>query len=589
MDEAVHSIDGLLQAIETPADETGALATIAEWLEPFAPSLIVLGTGESAVLALEACGTKSGDLEIRDLLGQVLQHLKSSDFCTFDIGGGPFAGTVFGVRLPIEDRDLILGGIIAANSPDFSASASLRRTLVHYGRMAWAAIQHYSEKQIALTENSHIRAEHSTLRLASLQSILEVTREREQRLAVEAHQLAIEQFLQAAEKSIKSKSEFLANISHEIRTPMTAILGFAEELMSSTQDANTRGVMAIIMRNGEHLLEIINDVLDISRIEAGGLQVERIPCSPTEILADVALLMRKRAQAKGLELVVEFSGKRPDTAVTDPTRLRQILINLVGNAIKFTEKGEVRIRSSLVSEDSENPQLRLEVLDTGIGMTEEQVSSLFQPFMQADLATTRRYGGTGLGLAISKRLAEMLGGDIRVQSSLGLGSRFIVTVDISPSENTSSVPDVPSVFIVEQADERDPIEELAKLDLRVLLVEDCSDNQRLISLILKKTGARIEIASDGVEALEWLLSPSVNAAGIAFDVVLMDIELPLLSGVEVTRRAREAGLKIPVIALSAHATEDYMQVANEAGCDLYLTKPIDRQELLRAILECVSK
>lgn len=589
MDEAIQSIDGLLQAIETPADETGALAAIARWLEPFHPSLIFLGTGQLSVLAVEARGAAAGRIEPKELLESIAGRLEDDEFCLFQTGENLPLDTAFGVRLPIDDRELILGGVVGEGADAFFRSNASRQTLVHYGVIAWTAIKHYSEKQIALTENRHLRAEHSTLRLAHLQSTVDLVHEREHRLAAEAEQLATEQFLQAAEKSSKSKSEFLANISHEIRTPMTAILGFAEELAETVQDPESRGAVSIITRNGQHLLEIINDVLDISKIEAGGLQVERIVCSPTEILSEVVLLMRKRAEAKGLELIVEFDGTPPETVVTDPTRVRQILINLVGNAIKFTEKGEVRIRSELLAEPSESPRLRFEVIDTGIGMTEEQVESLFQPFSQGDLATTRRYGGTGLGLAISKRLAEMLGGDIDIQSALGVGSRFVVTVDASPDPGGDhGSRDFPRRVLI-QSKKSLSVEALAEKNLRILLVEDCPDNQRLISLILRKMGARVEIASDGREALDWLLPEAAEHTADPFDLILMDIELPILNGVDVTRQLRAEGVQTPVIALSAHATADHVRTAGEAGCDLYLTKPVDRQKLLDAVCECVRR
>jgi signal transduction histidine kinase/CheY-like chemotaxis protein len=595
MEQSIRSVDDLLEAIDTPGDETGALAAIAEWLGPFAPSFVFLGTGEGTVLALEVCENAVGAVEAHDRVRTIIRDLGDNRFCTLQLGNESNLGTAFGIRLATADRDLILGGTVREGGDSFAQSTSLHQTLAHYGKIAWTAIQHYSEKQIVLTENRHMRAEHSTLRLAHLQSTLEAVHEREERLAVEAHQLATEQFLHAAEKANKSKSEFLANISHEIRTPMTAILGFAEEISTTTQDPVAGEAASIITRNGEHLLEIINDVLDISKIEAGGLQVERIPCSPRDILADVVSLMGKRARARGLVLVSELEANLPETVVTDPTRVRQILINLVGNAIKFTEKGEVRIWSGLTEEASEKPKLRFDVIDTGIGMTPDQVERLFQPFTQADLATTRKYGGTGLGLAISKRLAGMLGGDIAIQSTFGVGSRFSVTVDASSADIPAGLEKTPQQEFAKRTKKEGPAGGISELNCRILLVEDCPDNQRLISLILRKVGARVEIASDGKEALDRLLpksaggKPSADEAEQAFDVILMDIELPLVGGMEVIERLRAAGLEIPVVALSAHATEDHIRAARRAGCNSYLTKPIDRQRLVEAVWEHVRR
>ena len=242
---------------------------------------------------------------------------------------------------------------------------------------------------------------------------------------------------------------------------------------------------------------------------AGGLQVEQICCSPRPILNDVVSLMEKRAQAKELDLILETSTDLPECTITDPTRVRQILVNLVGNAIKFTEKGEIRIRSSLVENERLSPKLRVDVMDTGIGMTSEQVGRLFQPFTQADLATTRKYGGTGLGLAISKRLAEMLGGDISIQSSVGSGSCFTLTVD-APSADSNEAVERFQNELVGQREDLENTQQISIAGSRLLLVEDCPDNQRLISLILQKAGARVEIASDGEQVLERLLPAATS-------------------------------------------------------------------------------
>ena len=300
----------------------------------------------------------------------------------------------------------------------------------------------------------------------------------------------LEEAKQAAEAANQAKSEFLSNMSHEIRTPMTAILGFTEVLAGNVTEPENVDAVKTIAHNGRHLLEVLNDILDLSKIESGKLCVEQLECSPCQVLADVASLMRVRASAKSLPLEVEYEGPIPCTIQSDPTRLRQILINLLGNAIKFTKSGKIRVVTRLVDTQSDQPKIQFDVIDTGIGMTEEQVGKLFQPFVQADSSTTRNFGGTGMGLTISIRLAEMLGGDVQVRSAAGEGSTFSATVSTGPLKGLKLL-DSPNEIesstsqVFKRTDDED-----TRLDCRVLLAEDGPDNQRLISFILKWIPAR---------------------------------------------------------------------------------------------------
>jgi signal transduction histidine kinase len=295
---------------------------------------------------------------------------------------------------------------------------------------------------------------------------------------------------EGAEAANRAKSEFLANMSHELRTPMTAILGFADILAQDLTDPEKRDAATTIKRNGEHLLEIINGILDLSKIEAGKLETDRVPCSPWQITADVCSLMRIRAAAKGLQLIVEHRGPLPQTILTSPFRLRQILINLLGNAIKFTEVGSVRLVTELIHTTAGDAQLRFDVIDTGIGMSPAEMEGLFQPFAQVNSSTTRHSPGTGLGLAISKRLAELLGGSITVTSVPGQGSTFSVTIQIGSLEGVEMLDHLDEVLPKRSAAKRESAQTATRLHGRILLAEDGPDNQRLICFLLRRSDAR---------------------------------------------------------------------------------------------------
>jgi PAS domain S-box-containing protein len=385
--------------------------------------------------------------------------------------------------------------------------------------------------------------------------------------------------LQAAEAANLSKSQFLANMSHEIRTPMTAILGYAELLLDPEISTHLRmEYIQTIRRNGEHLLDILNSILDLSKIEAGELTTERIECSPEEILQETVALLQNRATSRGLTFELQIDGPLPARILSDPARLRQIIINLIANAIKFTESGGIRIRAATAG-DGENRSLDIEVIDSGIGMTEEELARVFKPFVQADSSTTRRFGGTGLGLAISKQLAEMLGGDIHVRSEPGKGSRFLLTLPFGTAQEPPAQelsPECQPEADLPAACSARPLE-----GLRVLLAEDSFDNQRLIATILRKAGAEVDVVENGHDACQAALD-AVDAA-CPFDVILMDMQMPEMDGYTAAGQLRANGYPHPIIALTAHAmSHDRMQCL-AAGCDDFVTKPIDRTRLLQAI------
>ncbi|TAJ23479.1 MAG: response regulator [Planctomycetota bacterium] len=377
-----------------------------------------------------------------------------------------------------------------------------------------------------------------------------------------------------AEAAARAKSDFLANMSHEIRTPMTAILGFADLLADPALAPLERiGHIQTIRRNGQHLLAVINDILDLSKIEAGKLSLEAIAFDPRQVVEDVLSMCRPRALEKQLTLTSEL-GQRPLPVVLgDPTRLRQVLMNLVSNAVKFTSQGGVSVRVARSGDDETGCRLGFEVADTGVGMEPEQQERLFHAFQQADTSTTRRFGGTGLGLAISQRLVQAMRGSIAVASRPGEGStfRFELCFPLASAEQQPQHATQPGATPA--------LVELPRLDgMRVLLAEDGLDNQRLIRSILTRQGARVQLAENGRVAVDSGFA--ALRRGEVFDVVLMDMQMPELDGYAATTQLRVGGYDGAIIALTAHAMEGDRKRCLAAGCDDYATKPIQRLALI---------
>ncbi len=384
-----------------------------------------------------------------------------------------------------------------------------------------------------------------------------------------------------AESANKAKSEFLANMSHEIRTPMTAILGFAENMEDpELSEREKLESVRTIRQNGEHLLAIINDILDLSKIEAGKMSVDRVNCHPSRVIAEVASLVQTQVAAKQLLFTMEYATPIPETIKSDPMRLRQILLNLVGNAVKFTDAGEVCIVAAFVNRYDAS-FLRFDVSDTGRGMTGKQASHIFAEFSQADASTSREFGGTGLGLTISKRLAKLLGGDVElIQTKFNEGSVFRATVATGPVNGvkmlTAATPD--------GSDRPAGPVSTAHNDLqgcRILLAEDNYTNQILIVGILEKAGAMVKAVKDG-----WLAFDAATAArdeGATFDVILMDMQMPVMDGYESTRLLREKGYTRPIIALTANTMDSDRDRCLTIGCDDFVPKPINRALLIEII------
>ncbi|MEX2207611.1 MAG: response regulator [Myxococcota bacterium] len=397
-------------------------------------------------------------------------------------------------------------------------------------------------------------------------------------------QAAADQACKAALAADRAKSEFLANMSHEIRTPLTAILGFTDELIDEASRAeNSSGVdpaLLTVKRNSQHLLAVVNDILDLSRIEAGKFTVEDVACEPMRIVSDVVALLRPRAVEKQLRLETRLRGPIPAEIRSDPTRLLQILVNLTGNAIKFTEHGGITLRLELIPASATGASLlAFDLVDTGVGLAPEEQTRIFEAFGQADASLTRRHGGTGLGLTISRALARLLGGDLTVESAPARGSVFRATVATGPLEGVRML-DVPEALEV-HAQRPVPVEpepEPARLSGRVLLAEDGADNQALISLVLRRAGLEVELACDGQIAVEIVIA--AEERGQPFDLIVMDMQMPLMTGYEATAALRREGFELPILALTAQAMAGDREKCLAAGCNEYLSKPIDRERLV---------
>jgi PAS domain S-box-containing protein len=396
--------------------------------------------------------------------------------------------------------------------------------------------------------------------------ILGVSRDITERKRIEAE---CEKAQEAAEAANRAKSEFLANMSHELRTPMSGVLGMTSIFLDTSPLSSTQRQFATtIKKSGEALLAILNDILDFSKIEAGRLEIESVTFNVRVVVDDILRLLGFRAEEKGLGLRCVVDHHVAKWLSGDPTRLRQVLTNLLGNAIKFTAHGEVVLGVHCVESDSTQQTLRFDVQDTGIGIAPETLATLFRPFAQGDSSIARRFGGTGLGLAISKQLVELIGGTFHVRSELGVGSVFSFTASFpqvveGQPESTKEKPDHPGAF----------------LGARILLAEDNKTNQEVALIMLTYLGCDVQVVANGIGALNALASAD-------FDLVLMDVQMPELDGFEATRRLRErcaTGVRVPVIALTAHAMRGVREQCLEAGMDDYLCKPIDRGELARCL------
>lgn len=405
----------------------------------------------------------------------------------------------------------------------------------------------------------------------------------QQRNQLQEHVAELQRLSVEAEAANIAKSQFLANMSHEIRTPLAAVMGFADLISKSDYSAEEKAeFIASVKRNGDLLLRLIEDILDLSKIEANRIELEHAPFNLREMLADVESTLSFKAESRGVKLIVN----KPESMrryLSDPARVKQVMLNVIGNAIKFSTKGTVKVSVEVNVLENATPKslakdrMRITVVDNGVGMTEAQAAKLFQPFVQADPSTRRRFGGSGLGLAISRQIANALGGDVRLlKTEPNAGSTFQIELVLEQADNFKA----PTVV----HDESDLTEKMKLLEGKhILAVDDSPDNLTLIEMYLRKTGIEVTTVEDGESAIAHVKTKK------RCDLILMDVQMPGLDGHQTTRQIRKLGFEAPVIALTAHAVVSERKKCLESGCDETLTKPITRPALLRELSRFLAR
>jgi len=631
-----HDLNQLFGAAETPCDETGCLGHVSEMLTEFGPSLLILVNCRAQVIAVDPMGLTTHGDDVADLAAHLEEGLRTQRACFFEYASSKGPRLAFGVRLSSTTVGSVLGGLVLPQERAREGLAAWISALATCGNLAWQVLDERAGVRRMMARKDQLRIEHDTLRSAHVKALAQALEEQQKRIAAERdaaqrleHEvelrsaelrqaledatrksqelreysialenanIALEQFIREADAANRAKSQFLAMVSHEVRTPMSAILGYTDLLLDEFSPGGTpREYLDIIRRNGAHLMDVINDILNLSKIEAGKLDVHPTCFSLRQLVEDACSLMDVRAKSKGLVLSTEYPDRLPEAVETDRTWLHQILVNLIGNAVKFTQAGRIQVTCRYRPGPNAVPRAVFEVADTGIGIPEDKLAQIFEPFTQLDSSFSRSYGGTGLGLTISKKLVASLGGEMTVESRLGEGSVFRVSVPVKeasaaadPGEcRRGASGDGSREAARAAAAGANAVEALRdRRGCRILLVEDSADNQRLISTILRIAGADVTIAADGQAAVDLVCPqarPSQHRGARQFDLILMDMQMPVLDGYAATRMLRERGCTTPIIALTAHAMAGEREKCTEVGCSDYLSKPIDRRALVAMV------